>query len=166
MPQIYPADLEDPATRAAVEAIIREYAASLDQSGAACITSLDRELDTLGRPGSLYALPRGRFLLAQGDDDAFAGGAGLADLGPEGFDGVAELRRLYVRPQYRGLQLGRWLAMAAVHQAQELGYRRVQLETAPGMIAAQDLYESMGFRDIPEAGTENIRVMEMELPGR
>jgi putative acetyltransferase len=166
MPQIVPADFDDPTVRTEVAALISEYTSSLGHSCICCLTSVDCELSTIGEPGSLYASPRGSFLLALSDDGDIAGGFGLADLAPQGYRDTALLRRLYVRPQYRGQQLGRWLAMAAVHQAQELGYRRVRLETAPEMVEAQHLYESMGFRDVPEAGDGEIRVMEMELPGR
>lgn len=117
-----------------------EYAAWLGVD--LCFQHFDEEL--AGLPGA-YALPRGRLLLAVADEQA----AGCVALRPLAGDmpagGVAEIKRLWVRPAFRHLRLGHRLVSQAIAAAREVGYRRVVLDTLPQMEAARALYQSFGF---------------------
>jgi GNAT superfamily N-acetyltransferase len=139
-----------------VRKLFLEYAASLGFS--LCFQGFDEELAAL--PGD-YAPPGGRLwlLLVEGQP------AGCVGLRPE-LGGAAEMKRLFVRPAFRGAQLGRALAEAVVQAARELGYERLRLDTVPAMGRAQALYLSLGFRDIPpytRNPIEGARYLELVL---
>jgi GNAT superfamily N-acetyltransferase len=101
--------------------------------------------------------PRGIFYLVEFAQHC-AGMGGLCWLRP----GVAEVKRLYVRPAYRGAQLGAAIAGRLLDDARAFGYERVKLDTAPFMHTAQKLYEGLGFVDC--APYEETEVPEMFLP--
>jgi ribosomal protein S18 acetylase RimI-like enzyme len=62
---------------------------------------------------------------------------------------TCEIKRLYVRPLFRGCGIGRALAEAAVAEARRIGYKRMRLDAIRNMTAAVSLYASMGFKEIP-----------------
>jgi len=97
----------------------------------------DEELEHLEEK---YGLPGGRLYLAYWDGE-LAGCVGMKKL-----DGVTgELKRLYVRPAFRGQRLGRKLAERIIEDARSLGYTRLKLDTMPELVSARHMYENMGF---------------------
>ena len=106
-----------------------------------CFQGFDEELATL--PGR-YARPLGRLFLAMDGDEA----VGVTGLRPTG-DGVAEMKRLYLRPPWRGSGLGRRLAEAVVDAARHAGHKKICLDTLDFMDEARNMYRSMGFVEIP-----------------
>ena len=112
-----------------------EYMRSVDEP--ACFAGFEREL---------AGLPRGYLLiLLAREPDGDAGCVALRALDPRS----AEMKRLYVRPQFRGRGLGRALVEAAIAAARSRRYQRVVLDSLPKMRAARALYEELGFREIP-----------------
>jgi len=128
-----------------VRTLFTEYADLLKvRHGALCLKDFAHEVATL--PGA-YGPPHGRLLLAA-VGDAVAGCVGLRRWG----DGVGEMKRLYMRPAFRGRGLGRALMVAAVERAQQLGYGRLRLDTLPTMTEALTLYRSLGFVPVAPFG--------------
>jgi ribosomal protein S18 acetylase RimI-like enzyme len=103
---------------------------------------VDTELAAL--PGK-YAPPAGMILIAR---DIEGLPLGCVALRPLAEPGTCEIKRLYVRPQARGHDLGRRLAQGAIAYAKEANYSRILLDTLAPMRAAQKLYASLGFRPI------------------
>jgi len=130
--------------------LFQEYGASLGFS--LCFQNFDKEL--AGLPGE-YAPPHGRLLIAYLDSEA-AGCVALHQFEP----GIGEMKRLYVRPAFRGKRVGLALANAIIEAACEIGYERMRLDTVPSEMAdAVKMYQRLGFHEIapyranPQPGT-------------
>ena len=126
-------DIED------VRALFLEYAGWLGED--LCFQGFEAEL--AGLPGD-YAGERGALFIARAGLEA----AGCIALRP--FDATTgEIKRLYVRPAFRGTGLGKKLALRTLDAARKAGYRRLVLDTLDRMESAVKLYGSLGFRPIP-----------------
>jgi len=163
-PDVVIVTVTEPHEMEACRTIFRDYGASLgiDLS----FQNFEEELATL--PGD-YAEPRGTLLLAlveASPDRQIAGDAArimradgrMADvaaccafrpLDAADYPNAAEMKRLYVRPSFRGIGLGRQLTEAILDAARGAGYASVLLDTLDDMEAARALYEDLGFEEVP-----------------
>jgi len=121
-----------------VRELFREYTTSLGFN--LCFQNFDIELAEL--PGD-YVPPSGRLLLII-YATKMAGCVALRNMG----EGVCEMKRLYVRPAFRGKGIGKTLALAIIKEARHIGYKCMRLDTVPAMKEAISLYRSLGFKDI------------------
>jgi ribosomal protein S18 acetylase RimI-like enzyme len=127
-----------PEDRATVEALFREYVASLAED--ISFQNVNDELASL--PGK-YGRPTGVVLIAR-DGEQAVGAVAYRMVEP----GVAEMKRLYVRPAFRGTGLGRELANELIEDARAQGYRTMLLDTLASMSAARCLYRDLGFAPV------------------
>ena len=133
------AQVQTPGDVESARELFKEYSAWLGIN--LCFQNFEKELAEL--PGD-YVPPAGRLFLAV-EEGRIAGCVALRRLG----DGVCEMKRLYVRPEFRGRGLGRELTRAVINAAHEVGYDRMRLDTLPGkMDRAIAMYRSLGFQEI------------------
>lgn len=128
-----------------VAELFREYGILI--AGHVSVADLEVEIACL--PGSYGRFP-GALLVAEVNGVA----AGCVALRPA-LVGEVEVKRLYVRPGFRGTGLGRRLMERAVALARERRCRRVVLDTLPSFTAARALYGSMGFSVTRQRGPED-----------
>lgn len=127
----------------AVRELFREYARSLSVD--LCFQNFEEELAQL--PGE-YASPRGALYTVCVDGE-LAGCCAMRPLDAVDYSNACEMKRLYVRPAYRRLRLGRMLAEAILDAARMADYDCILLDTLDDMESARALYEELGFEEIP-----------------
>jgi putative acetyltransferase len=137
--------------------LFKEYEASLGIS--LCFQNFSDELANL--PGD-YAPPRGRLLLAK-EFDQLVGCVALRPVGPT----TCEMKRLFLRPEYRSRGLGRVLVEAVIEEARKIGYTHMRLDTiSDRMGRAIELYKSIGFVEIEpyyHSPVDTTKFMELDL---
>ncbi|HVR38740.1 MAG TPA: GNAT family N-acetyltransferase [Thermoanaerobaculia bacterium] len=136
-----------------VRVLFLEYAHSLGVD--LSFQNFDEELASL--PGDYDPI-----LLAHWDGEL----AGCVAMHPFGEPGICEMKRLYLRPQFRGKSIGKQLALRIIDEARNRRYRAMRLDTLPAMHDAKAMYEALGFRDIAPYRfnpIEGTRFMELIL---
>ena len=122
-----------------VKALFFEYAESLEFS----LGFQDFEEEIADMPGE-YAPPDGCILMAYSGENV-AGCVALRKLE----DDICEMKRLYVRPGFRGLGIGESLSEKIIDEARRIGYKKMRLDTLPSMKEAVSIYKDLGFNVIP-----------------
>jgi putative acetyltransferase len=138
--------------------LFEEYASQLGID--LCFQDFPSELKQLP---DMYGPPLGSLVLVMKGSTAVGCGA-VRRLS----DGVCEMKRLYVRTNERGANLGRHVAERLVEMARALGYEKMLLDTLVEMIPARRLYESLGFREVEsyyENPLSNVVYMELDFRG-
>lgn len=132
-----------PLALAGARQLFEEYASSISVD--LCFQDFARELAQL--PGD-YAAPRGVLMVCT-VDGVDAGCCAMRPLDAADYPNACEMKRLYVRPSFRGLGLGRRLAEAILDAARMAGYDCILLDTLDDMESARALYAELGFSEIP-----------------
>jgi putative acetyltransferase len=143
-----------------VRTLLREYAAYLNRSLGEehiCLEDYERELATLP---CHYSESRGAILIASVDERA-AGCIALKPLKPISTanleEAACEMKRLWVRPEFRGQSIGLTLAQELIHRARNHGYTAMYLDTVPtAMRSANSIYRTLGFQPVDRYNTNPI----------
>lgn len=139
--------IEIAADMKAVAVLFREYASELDEDF--CFQGFEEEI--AGLPGK-YVIPHGAILIATEVESGKE--VGIVALRPFGDSGQSEMKRMYVRSEYRGRGIGRLLAIEIISEAKRLEYTEMLLDTLKRLQPAIHLYKDLGFEEI-EAYYEN-----------
>jgi len=121
-----------------VRTLFTEYASSLGFD----LSFQDFEKELAELPGE-YSQANACLLLAL-ESERVAGCVGIIKLS----QGTCEMKRLYVRPAFRGKGIGKLLATSIIREAHKMGYKKMRLDTVPSMKEAIALYRSLGFKEI------------------
>jgi ribosomal protein S18 acetylase RimI-like enzyme len=144
-----------------VKSLLEEYFASREFEGSIFPEEVQAFQKQLSELPAEFAGPSGCLFLAM-YGKLPAGCVGLRDLG----NGICEMKRLYVRPEFRGLKIGRKLMESIIVEARRIGYSAIRGDTIPSMQAAQALYASLGFKEIGPYRynpIEGVKFMELKL---
>jgi ribosomal protein S18 acetylase RimI-like enzyme len=139
-----------------IRELFLEYAESLGFS--LCFQDFDNEL--AGLPGE-YAPPTGCLILSVVNSIP-CGCVALHKLE----EGICEMKRLYIKPEFRGKGFGKLLVNAVIDEAKKIGYTKMRLDTVPQMKEAINLYREIGFKEIEpyrENPIDGALYMEMDL---
>jgi GNAT superfamily N-acetyltransferase len=143
-PRLVP--VADAATRAAAEALIREYLGFI-QDSARQHYGLEFDVEAMVRSDlddrAKFYPPGDRFYLLRLGND-YVGVGCLKQLA----EGTAEVQRMYVRPAARGIGAGRLVVDRLLADARQMRFGRVRLESLRLLAPAHQLYRSVGFREI------------------
>jgi putative acetyltransferase len=158
--------ISTPADIAAARDLVREFTAwafTLEPDSRDAPTFRDLESELAALPGN-YEPPTGCFLLARDEEHPVGCGAFRALS-----DDTVELKRMYVRPDQRGKQIGQELVSALIAEARKRNNRRIVLDSHRTMTSAHRIYRAAGFRDVaapagfPEQFLSRVVFMEMTL---
>jgi GNAT superfamily N-acetyltransferase len=143
-----------------VKGLLEEYTASLfELDGPVHIKEFEAHKRQMNNPGEYFGPPDGCLLVAKHKKEP-AGCVALRKLS----DNTCEMKRLYVRPKFRGLKIGRNLADAVIAQARKIGYKHMRIHTLSALEQANRLYESLGLNEIdPYEYTPREDAVFMEL---
>ncbi len=147
----YPEDLE------IIRRLFKEYQEEIQAD--LCFQSFEEELKNL--PGK-YAEPKGSIILAEWENNT----AGVVALRPMETPESCEMKRLYVRPEYKGKGIGRALTERIIKEAKLHGYKKMRLDTLDRLERAVDLYKKLGFKEITAYypnPLDGVVYMEMEI---
>lgn len=130
------------------KSLFKAYAESMEYN--TCFVTFEKELEEIE---SQYGAPQGGILLLYVDGEA-VGCAGIRQYKT----GVAELKRMYIQPDFRGKGRGRQLLRKSIDLAKTLGYSTIQLDTIPTtMPAAVKLYKELGFQKRTPTEEEELK---------
>ena len=143
-----------------VKGLLEEYVASwFESDGPVHIKEVEAHKHQMNHLGEYFGPPDGCLLVAKHEKEP-AGCVALRKLS----DDTCEMKRLYVKPKFRGLKMGMDLANAVIAQARRIGYERMRIHTITAFEQANGLYKSLGFNEIdPYEYTPREDALFMEL---
>lgn len=143
-----------------VKGLLEEYLASmLELDGPVHTREVEAHKHQINNPGDYFGPPDGCLLVAKYKKEP-AGCVALRKLNND----ICEMKRLYVKPEFRGLKIGKKLAEHVIEQARRIGYERIRIHTITALERANSLYKSLGFNEIdPYEDTPREDAVFMEL---
>ena len=158
MLKIYPVETDEDLE--IVKGLLEDYLAFMfELDGPVHIKEVEAHKHQMNNLGEYFRPPDGCLLVAKYKKES-AGCVALRMLS----DDTCEMKRLYVKPKFRGLKIGRNLANAVIKQAQKIGYKHMRIHTISALEQANRLYKSLGFNEIdPFEYTPREDAVFMEL---